>query len=165
MQAICLMHVKAFLGVHSLFHTSIPPISKSIEAPALTSVHHIDAKKMLKRLTSKIVFCVAIVRISLSKVELSVRNASDASGTKPMRSTRSQERNMQVILFVSCEYYIFCVAYSISSVAYYPVRVGNVLGSERIYGGGLPLPSPISSLYLGPGRIWTHNLWRASPTP
>ena len=45
-----------------------------------------------------------------------------------------------------------CVAYSISSVAYYPARVGNVR-SEHIYGGGLPLPSPTSSLYLGPGRI------------
>ena len=29
-----------------------------------------------------------------------------------------------------------CVAYSISSVAYCPARVGNVLGSEHIYGGG-----------------------------
>ena len=48
---------------------------------------------------------------------------------------------------------LFCVAYSISSVAYYPARVGNVLGSEHIYGGGLPLPSFTNSLYLGPGRI------------
>ena len=47
----------------------------------------------------------------------------------------------------------FFVAYSISSVAYYPARVGNVLGSEHIYGGELPLPSPTNSLYLGPGRI------------
>ena len=60
-------------------------------------------------------------------------------------------------------YWFFCVAYSISSVVYYPARVGNVLGSERIYGGGLPLPSPTSSLYLGPGRIWIHNRWRESP--
>ena len=41
---------------------------------------------------------------------------------------------------------MFFVAYSISSVAYYPARVGNFLGSEHINGGGLPLPSPTSSL-------------------
>ena len=38
----------------------------------------------------------------------------------------------------------FCVAYSILSVAYYPVRVGNVLGSEHIYGvGSHYLPPPV----------------------
>ena len=50
-------------------------------------------------------------------------------------------------------YVDFFVAYSISIVAYYPARVSNVLGSEHIYGGGLPLPSPTNSLCLGPGRI------------
>ena len=43
----------------------------------------------------------------------------------------------------------FCVAYSISRVAYYPARVGNVLGSEHIYEGGLPLPSPPVVFILG----------------
>ena len=49
--------------------------------------------------------------------------------------------------------FFYCVAYSILSIAYYPARVSNVLGSEHIYGGGLLVPSPINSLYLGPGRI------------
>ena len=43
----------------------------------------------------------------------------------------------------------FLLAYSISSVAYYPARVGNVLGSEHIYGGGPPLPSPPIVFILG----------------
>ena len=47
----------------------------------------------------------------------------------------------------------FYVAHSILTLAYYPGRVSNVLGSEHIYGGGLPLPSPTNSLYLGSGRI------------
>ena len=47
----------------------------------------------------------------------------------------------------------FLLAYSISSVAYYPARVGKVLGSEHIYGGGLPLPSPTNSLHLGSDSI------------
>ena len=38
------------------------------------------------------------------------------------------------------------VAYSILNVAYYPPRVGNVLGSEHTHGGGLPLPSSQQSL-------------------
>ncbi len=33
-------------------------------------------------------------------------------------------------------------------VAYYPARVGDVLGSERIYDGGLPLPSLTDGLFI-----------------
>ncbi len=39
-----------------------------------------------------------------------------------------------------------------TSVAYYPARVGNVLGSERIYEGALPLPSLTDGLFFIVGR-------------
>ncbi len=60
---------------------------------------------------------------------------------------------------------LFCGLHD-TCAAYHPARVGNVLGSERIYDGRLPLPSLIDGLFCcGLRPLRTRNLLRASPIP
>ena len=47
--------------------------------------------------------------------------------------------------------FLLCALHD-TRVAYYPARVRNVLGSERISEGGLPLPSLTDGLFFIVGR-------------
>ena len=65
-----------------------------------------------------------------------------------------------------CFYPVECVCGMLdTSVAYYPARVGNALGSGRFHDGELPLTSLSDGLYCGSRQLRTRDLWRASPMP